>query len=183
MPSFPEYAADKTRYAQSARVGSLVTEERRIDSRLVSVGNDWTRRHFDGDFYTSSPPRDLPAISVVFVQSREGNTAAENPADLGGGDTDLHLIYEGLSRVAADGVLAGATTAAGRVFFSVWRAELVALREALHLPRHPSQIVVSYDGHLDVEGTLLFNVPEARVFVLAGPKCRERCGPAFAVRP
>ena len=49
-------------------------------------------------------------MDPVFVQSADGNTGARNPADLGGGETDKHLIYEGLSRVDVDGVLAGAAT-------------------------------------------------------------------------
>jgi hypothetical protein len=43
-------------------------------------------------------------------QSRDGNTGAADPSTLGGGNTDLHLIYEGLSRVDADAVMAGAAT-------------------------------------------------------------------------
>ena len=128
-------------------------------------------------------PRDLPAVSLVFVQSRDGNTAAENPADLGGGDIDLHLIYEGLSRVAADAVLAGASTASGRVFFSVWRPELVALRESLGLPRHPAQVVLTREGRLDLDGTLLFNVPSVPVFILAGDRFPDRVARAVADRP
>jgi len=49
----------------------------------------------------------------VFVQSRDGNTGARDPSSLGGGDTDKHLIYEGLSRVASDAVVAGAETIRG----------------------------------------------------------------------
>jgi hypothetical protein len=38
--------------------------------------------------------------------------------------TDKHLIYEGLSRAAADAVLAGAATVrAGDIVFSVWHPE------------------------------------------------------------
>ena len=29
----------------------------------------------------------MPAVTLVFVQSREGNTGADNPEELGGGDT------------------------------------------------------------------------------------------------
>ena len=41
------------------------------------VENAWTRTVFDGPFYVSRP-RDpqLPATSLVFVQSRDGNTGA-----------------------------------------------------------------------------------------------------------
>jgi riboflavin biosynthesis pyrimidine reductase len=140
---------------------------------MLSLGNQWTQRHYGGDFLMSGPHDGLPAVSLVFVRSREGNTVAQSQADLGGGDTDLHLIYEGLSRVSADAVLAGTRTASGRAFYSVWHPELVALRIDLGLPRHPAQIVVSLDGNLD-ERALLFNVASVPVYVIAGPRCRER---------
>ena len=83
-------------------------------------------------------------MSLVFVQSRDGNTVADNPSTLGGGDTDKHLVYEGLSRVDADAVLAGAATARSeRMVFSVWHPELVALRCSLGHRRHPAQVVVT----------------------------------------
>jgi riboflavin biosynthesis pyrimidine reductase len=151
---------------------------------LERIANDWTRRSYDGDFHLFPAPADVPAVSLVFVQSRDGNTGVDDPEQLGGGATDKHLIYEGLSRVAADGVLAGATTAAGRdVFFSVWHPELVALRHSLELPRHPAQIVVSQNGRADVDQTLLFNVPDVPVFVLASEVCRNKCAQRFARRP
>jgi riboflavin biosynthesis pyrimidine reductase len=134
--------------------------------------------------YLFDPPPTLPAISLVFVQSLDGNTGATNPDDLGGGPTDKHLIYEGISRVAADAVLAGAATAAGRdAFFSVWHPELVRLRLQLGFPRHPAQIVLSQDGRLDMDRTLLFNVPDVPVFVLAGGACRDRCRTQVDERP
>jgi len=176
---FEQFLAEKQRRARAALVGMFQTEEDNSSRHeLLSIGSEWTRRHFGGNFLISSPPESMPAASVVFVRSREGNTVAQNPADLGGGDTDLHLIYEGLARVAADAVLAGARTARGRAFFSVWHPELVALRHALGFPRHPAQIVVSADGNLDVDA-LLFNVPSVPVFVIAGSKCRERLGPTL----
>ena len=110
------------------------------------IGNDWSRHFFGGPFYLFNIPPDIPAISLVFVQSRDGNTVADNPGDLGGGPTDLHLIYEGLSRVAADAVLAGASSVGPNTFFTVHHPELVALRLALGLPRHPQQIVLSKKG-------------------------------------
>jgi riboflavin biosynthesis pyrimidine reductase len=180
---YPSFAAEKGRAAVESAVGHLITEEHWTDEYLLDIGNAWTRDHFDDGFWMSPVPRDLPAVSLVFVQSRDGNTAAENPADLGGGDTDLHLIYEGLSRVAADAVLAGATTASGRVFFSVWRPEMVALRESLGLPRHPAQIVLTQEGRLDLDGTLLFNVPSVPVFILAGDRCPDQIVRAVADRP
>jgi riboflavin biosynthesis pyrimidine reductase len=180
---YPAFVAEKGRAAVESPVGHLVTEEHWTVEGLIDIGNAWTRDHFDDGFWISPVPRDLPAVSLVFVQSRDGNTAADNPADLGGGDTDLHLIYEGLSRVAADAVLAGARTASGRVFFSVWRPEIAALRESLGLPRHPAQIVMTREGHLDLDGTLLFNVPSVPVFILAGDRSPDRIARDVADRP
>jgi riboflavin biosynthesis pyrimidine reductase len=182
---FDRFVDRRTREAQHASVHALVTTARGpLASALSGVGNAWTRRLYDGDFGLFDPPGDAPAISLVFVQSREGNTAIANPAVLGGGPTDQHLIYEGLTRVAADAVLAGAASAAGvNVFFSIWRPELVALRRERGLPRHPAQIVVSARGRIDVERGLLFNVPQVPVFVVAGRACLDRCAGAFAQRP
>jgi len=69
---------------------------------MLPIGSDWSRERFDGPFYLSRAPAARPSCSLVFVQSADGNTGAARPADLGGGSTDEHLIYEGLSRVAAD---------------------------------------------------------------------------------
>jgi riboflavin biosynthesis pyrimidine reductase len=183
--SFPAFAEFKTRQADAAAVLPLETvEERATDLEDRRIGNAWTRRYYDGDFVLAPPPREMPAVSLVFVESRDGNTGTANPEDLGGGPTDMHFLYEGLSRVAADGVLSGAGSARGpRAFFSVWRSELVEFRRELGLPRHPVQIVVSHRGHLDVSGTLLFNVPDARVVVLAGGECLAQCGRDFSERP
>jgi len=129
-------------------------------------------------------PKNLPSVSLVFVQSRDGNTGADNPEDLGGGPADKHLIYEGLSRVAADAVLAGAKTAEGEeTFFSVWHPELVALRSALGLPRHPAQIVVTGTGCIDIERSLLFNVPDVPVFIVSTPGGCDTLAHAVSRRP
>jgi riboflavin biosynthesis pyrimidine reductase len=139
---------------------------------------------FDGPLYVS-PRRsaDLPSTSLVFVQSRDGNTGARNPADLGGGDTDTHLIYEGLSRVAADAVLAGAETIrGGHLILSTWLSPLVALRASMGLPRHPIQIVATLRG-LAFDDALIFNVPELRVVLLTVPRCSDAMHQALAQRP
>ena len=181
---FRRFSDRKTREAVEARIHPLVTVDTGPSRPgLRGIGNDWTRQFYGGDFHLTEPPAVQPCVSLVFVQSREGNTVAGNPEELGGGPTDKHLIYEGLSRVAADAVLAGAATATGdEVLFSVWHPELVALRYALGLARHPAQIVVSNEGRVDFDA-LLFNVPELRVLVLAGAACRWRCHDAFARRP
>jgi hypothetical protein len=68
---------------------------------MVCIGNDWSRALFDGPFYRAwggFRAGDLPATSLVFVQSADGNTALRI-LHTWGGNTDLHLIYEGLSRI------------------------------------------------------------------------------------
>jgi riboflavin biosynthesis pyrimidine reductase len=93
---------------------------------------------------------------------------ANDPSLLGGGETDKHLIYEGLSRVDADAVLAGATTARARnLVFSVWHPQLVALRRERGLGRHPAQVVVTALGHLPLDDGLMFLEPSLRVFLVA----------------
>jgi len=182
MTRFEEFAGRKTREAASARLETLTTlVDRRGERCMREVGNAWTRAHYGGDFDVVVPPEGKTALSLVFVQSKDGNTGG-NPAALGGGATDLHLIFEGLSRVAADAVLSGAGTIYRDAFFSVWHPELVALRRELGLPRHPAQIVVSKDGRLNFDA-LLFNVPDVPVFVIAGGTCESRCAASFAARP
>ena len=167
---FQSYAERKARAAEQAVIAPLVTiEDRSSGYRVQHIGTPWTRQHFDGDFYVFDPPPALPALSLVFVQSRDGNTVVPDPATLGGGPVDFHLIYEGLSRIAADGVLAGAATVGKKVFFSVWHPEIVALRRELGLPRHPAQVVVSHRGRIDLERSLLFNVPDVPVFLIIDP--------------
>ena len=185
IPHFDDFVEARTREAQGTLLDPLVTvEDLSAGLPLTTIGNRWTRQHYDGSFHLFEPPPNEPALSLVFVQSRDGNTGADDPARLGGGEIDKHLIYEGLSRVAADAVLAGAATARGaQVLFSVWHPEIVRLRLALSLPRHPAQIVVSNTGRLDLDGTLLFNVPDVRVFVLAGRVCQSTCAEGLSRRP
>jgi 5-amino-6-(5-phosphoribosylamino)uracil reductase len=155
----------------------------RTDGRaLRAIASPWTAAAFDGPFYETPADGRLSA-GVVFVRSREGNTGTRNPAALGGGAVDEHLVYEGLSRVAADAVIAGAGTLHADAFFTVWHPELVALRERLGLPRHPAQVILSAEGSVAPDALLLFNVPSVPVFVLASPRGRERLAPSLAARP
>jgi riboflavin biosynthesis pyrimidine reductase len=163
---FETVARRKTEEAAAARLEPYRTVSVGATGGLRPIGNGWTRRLFDGDFLVTPEDRDLPATSLVFVQSKDGNTGTRNPSALGGGETDKHLVYEGLSRVAADGVLAGAETIRGtNLVLSVWRPELVELREALRLPRHPVQIVATLGG-LRFDDTLIMNVPALRVVIV-----------------
>lgn len=166
-----------------AQINKLTTiEDRSSHWPVTPIGNEWSRRYYDGPFHVFDAPADTPAISLVFVQTRDGNTGAKNPADLGGGPTDLHLLYEGLTRVAADGVLAGASSAGHNVFFTINHPELVALRAQLGLPRHLAQMVLSKDGNVDLSARLFTN-PDVPVFVLAGPRCIGRVCEEVARRP
>jgi riboflavin biosynthesis pyrimidine reductase len=166
-----------------ARINTLATiEDRSSQWPVTPIGNEWSRSYYDGPFHVFDAPADTPAISLVFVQTKNGNTGAHNPADLGGGPTDLHLLYEGLTRVAADGVLAGAASAGHSVFFKINHPELVALRAELGLPRHLAQMVLSKDGNVDLSARI-FSTPDVPVFVLAGPQCVGRVCDEVARRP
>jgi len=180
---FARFAARKTREATEASLPPYTTIVDSAPPGVLAIGNPWSRRLFDGDFYRSNSHSDRPACSLVFVQSRSGNTGARNPSELGGGQTDKHLIYEGLSRVPADAVLAGAGTVRGGQFiFSVWHPELVSLRNAMGLPRHPVQIIATLQG-LDVAKMLIFNVPEAPVVLLTVGACTRLMRREIDARP
>jgi len=181
---FEHFAAEKTAAAAAATLQPYQTEVSGPSSDMLAIGNPWTIGLFDGAFYlTPLHQPNRPACSLVFVQSADGNTGSEDPASLGGGRTDTHLIYEGLSRVACDAVLAGAQTVRGsRVLFSVWHPQIVRLRAGLGLPRHPMQIVASLSG-IDVDESLLFNVPAIRVVLLTLAATARRMERALRARP
>ena len=175
--------AEKTQEAAAAPIGRLSTNfDRSAGEPVRGVGNAWSRTHYGGNFNLYVPPDGATALSLVFVQSKNGNTGAADPSALGGGPTDEHLIYEGLSRVAADAVLAGAGSIPRRSLFSVWHPELVALRASLGLTRHPAQIIVSKEGRRLDFTSLVFNVPDVPVFLLAGDACLARHTPALRDR-
>ena len=180
------YDARKTNAARAATIPGFQNDVVDVaGTAFDAVGDLWTRPLFDGPFLISrSPAADRPSVGLTLVQSSTGNTEAANPTRLGGGLTDLHLVYEGLTRVAADAVLAGAATArGGNVLFSVWHPRLVELRWRLGKPRHPIQIVASLDGNLNVEDGLLFNVPGAPVIVLTTASGASRLREVTASRP
>ena len=169
-PRFEEYARRREQEALAATLPPYETVVDHGAGTLAPLGNEWTERLFGGPFYQSPTPAQpgLPVVNLVFVRSREGNTIADHPQLLGGGDTDKHVIYEGLSRVGADVVLAGATTARSRsLVLSVWHPELVKLRRALGKPRHPMQVVVTSAGDLPFDEGLMFQEPDLRSFLIA----------------
>jgi len=180
---FQAFVTRKTASATAAALPPLVTDVDRAASTLPAIGNTWARQRFDGDFYVSPVPAAArPACSLVFVQSLDGNTGADDPGTLGGGATDKHLIYEGLSQVAADAVLVGAGTILGEdIVFGVWHPGLVPLRAALGKPRYPAQIVATRKG-LELDTLLLFNLPEIPVFVLTMADGARRMQPGLSQR-
>ena len=178
-PRFEAYRLRREREALAADLPPYHTVLEQPPDGSIAIGSAWTRERFGGDFYRSVEPAapGLPRVSLVFVQSREGNTVAPNPSMLGGGDVDKHLIYEGLSRIDADGVLAGAATARAReLVFSIWHPELVALRLARGHARHPAQVLVTDRGDLPFDEGLMFHEPGLRVFVIT------RSGAAAGIR-
>ena len=184
LERFGQFEARKTRVATTVPLPPYRTELDDPDANALAIGNAWTIRLFDGRFYLSPPATSVrPACSLVFVQSSNGNTSVADPGVLGGGDTDTHLIYEGLSRVAADAVMAGAQTVrGGDGMFSVWHPQLVDLRMSLALSRHPVQIVATLRG-LDLDDTMLFNLPDIPVLVLTVASAAERMYDALTIRP
>jgi len=149
---------------------------------LEAIGNVWSRTAFDGAFYESRAG-DGFTMGVVFVQSRDGHTGTRNPGSLGGGRVDEHLVYEGLTRAAADAVVVGAGTLHPNAFFSVWRKELIELRLSRGLPRHPAQVILTVDGSPCPDDVLLFNVPDVPVVVVTSAAGRDRLSPALETRP
>jgi riboflavin biosynthesis pyrimidine reductase len=181
---FEAWVQRRTREALAAAIEPLSTGIDCANGSFQAIGNAWSQRLFDGPFYLS-PARfaDLPAASLVFVQSRDGDTVADNPSTLGGGEADKHLIYEGLSRVAADGVLSGAATIRGTdLVLSIWHPELVALRESLGLPRHPAQIVATRQG-LNLDEGLMFNEPSLKVLLITVAHGAAAMREGLAARP
>ena len=183
---FAAYTARKLDRARNAEIPGYKTIEDHTSEfpNLDEIGNDWTRKMFDGEFFLSQPKQHKHVLNTVFVQTLDGNTGADNPGDLGGGETDYQLIYEGLSRVAAHAVMAGANTIRGSgILLSVWHPELIALRESLGLPRHPAQIIVSESGRIDLDSEMMFNVPEVPVFLLTSNKGAQSLAQQAASRP
>jgi riboflavin biosynthesis pyrimidine reductase len=181
---FEALVARKTAEAVAAVIDPFASELDRPEPTHVAIGNAWTRRLFDGFFYLSrAPSADAPAASLVFVRSRDGDTVAKNPSTLGGGEADKHLVYEGLSRVAADAVMSGAATIRGSdLVLTVWHPELVALRAGLGLPRHPMQVVATVHG-MALGETLMFNVPELRVTIVTVDRGAKTMAADLAERP
>jgi hypothetical protein len=158
----------------------VTVEDRSSAWPVTGIGNAWSCEYFDGPFYLFAAPADRPAISLVFVQTRDGNTGAPNPEDLGGGPTDKHLIYEGL-RVSPPTRCWPAPRASDTRSSSVNQPSCRAAARA-GLARHPAQMVISNDGNFDL-GARVFSTPDVPVFLLAGDACIRKVADEIARRP
>jgi len=182
---FDQYCRARERAAAAAVLPPYRTEAVHVElGDFRAIGNDWSRALFDGDFYRTSCKEDIPVTNLVFVQSRDGNTGADDPSALGGGETDKHLIYEGLSRVDADAVLSGATTArSDELVLSVWHPEMVKLRLERGRTRHPAQVIVSSRTAPRIETALMFQEPELAVFLVTTSDAAASLRLQVATRP
>ena len=128
---FNQYCRSKEREARDAVLPPYRTVALHLPFGAISVPSA-TIGHAGFSTAISIEPRAMRTSRSRISsssQSHDGNTGADDPGTLGGGNTDKHLIYEGLSRVDADAVLAGATTArSDELVFSVWHPELASLR-------------------------------------------------------
>ena len=109
---FQAYCRRKEEAALAAPLAGFTTiAEEAGGADLLSFGNAWTRRLFDGDFHRSAGPAspELPAVSLIVTQADQPATPvtmAAAPPDAFGA-TVPHLLHEGLTRVDADAVLGG----------------------------------------------------------------------------
>jgi len=181
---FAAFVAKKTAAAVGASPAPYETVAAHPSPALQPIATPWSSVAFGGPFYVREPSSaGLPTCSLVFVRSADGNTVADNPASLGGGATDFHVMFEGLSRVAADAVLAGARTVhGGNNVFSVWHPEMVDLRNTLGHERHPTQVVATRKG-VDLDRGLLFNVPDLPVILLTESAGMQAMEKSLAARP
>jgi|SRR5688572_831472 len=159
---FQDYCRRKQEEAVAAPlVGFTTLAEEARGADLLSFGNAWTRRLFDGDFHRSAGPAspELPSVSLVVTEVQPGAAAF--------GSTVPHLLHEGLTRVDADAVLGGMGAAStGNRICSVWHPELVRLRADRGLPRHPVQVLVTNSCEVPFDRCLLFHEPSVPVIVV-----------------
>ena len=168
---FEDYCRQKRAAALSAPLARFTTiAEEAGGADLLSFGNAWSRELFDGDFHRSAGPAspELPSVSLL-LSDVGAYCAKAHAASVSAplGDTVPHLLHEGLTRVDADAVLAGAASACALdQVCSVWHPELVTLRTERGLPRHPVQVLISNSCDLPFDRCLLFQEPSLRVLLV-----------------
>jgi riboflavin biosynthesis pyrimidine reductase len=184
--TFAAYCREKEWAAERAALVPFETwSEDTAGVDLLPLGSLWTRTWFDGPFYRSAGPREpeLPTVTLVHDWPPTDPHGEGTPGP-GADETARHLIHEGLARVDADAVLGGVGVAREPHFVgSVWHPELVALREARGLPRHPVQIVVSESGRLPFDECILFDEPSLRVVIVTATRSVEPLKQRLRTRP
>jgi riboflavin biosynthesis pyrimidine reductase len=188
-PGFHDYCRRKEEAALAAPLAGLTTlAEEAGGADLLSFGNAWTRRLFDGDFHRSvgAASPDLPSVNLIVTEPQPGAepiTMAVAPAATFGA-TVPHLLHEGLTRVDADAVLGGITAAStGHEICSVWHPELVKLRAERGLPRHPVQVVVTDSCDVPFDRCRLFQEPSLQVIVVTRSSLVSKARSRLRERP
>jgi riboflavin biosynthesis pyrimidine reductase len=165
---FEEYCRRKEAAALAAPLAGFRTIAEEVGGAdLLSFGSAWTRQLFDGDFHRSAGPAspELPSVGLLVTDVDADVEGRDWTGTLGA--TVPHLLFEGLTRIDADAVLGGLGAATGdNQICSVWHPELVGLREARGLPRHPVQVLVTNTCDLPFDTCLLFQEPSLRVIVV-----------------
>ena len=73
--TFQNFAERNAREAAIARIERLSTVfDLRDQSRTQGIGNAWSQAHYGGDFGLAVADEGQTALSLVFVQSKDGNT-------------------------------------------------------------------------------------------------------------
>lgn len=170
-PRFEDYCRRKQEAAVAAPLTGFTTiAEEAGGADLLSFGNAWTRQLFDGDFHRSAGPAspELPSVSLLLTDVSAAAAGSREPDWVAAlGATVPHLLFEGLTRVDADAVLGGMATATERnQVCSVWHPELVELRAARGLPRHPVQVLVTDTADVAFDECLVFQEPSLRAIVV-----------------
>jgi riboflavin biosynthesis pyrimidine reductase len=131
-----------------------------------------------------SPDPALPYVLLMFVASLEGKVTLEEPAEVGGGETDGWLYGQAI-RYTIDAVAGGRQTLCSTPprLFTLFDPALVEARvNRLGKPRHPWQVVISGSGAVEANPFLL-RVPEVPTIVITSEEGQARLGPVCAGRP
>ena len=79
--AFQRFSAYKTREAAIASIERLSTAfDRRDELGLPGIGNAWSRLHYGSEFSLVRPSQSQTAVSLVFIQTKDGNTGGPNPS-------------------------------------------------------------------------------------------------------
>ncbi len=176
MSALAEFVDRREQWAKDANTPSYRTVEDYSANftDLAAISHPKLNQIYGGPFYHTKPHADRPSTNLVFVEDINGNTAIDNPGDLGGGETDKHIIYDGLTRAYVQAVIAGVNTLRdASLFLSTWHPSAVDLRVKLRLPRHPVQVLVTESGNFSADHFILQH-PNLDVIFLTGVEGARR---------